>query len=608
MNPDAFVRWAMDDARTVEERYGVELLIDRCDGRWHAMHNIPKRYDWELAQELKRQRKLNPAYEPHYTEEVARRITEVFPEVTSWSPPHSYDSRPQRDIKVFRFLPNLADVAVSAETEDLSPLLALPLLRKLSVSGGEGKDYRILAECRELRMLDLGFSLHWPDVTGLEKLTQLEVLNLSGNLLVFERGTTFPNVVRGSLSCTPLSARNVRDLPQLPACQFLTLSGVERLDGIEAFGRLRNLNLQAEVRDYSPLAALAELTFLTCSAAKPLDVAPLTRLPKLAYAAFTHNYRWDMNATPPRDYAPLVESPSLRELEVPGCAPVATEVAALNAAFPPWSDLWALTQPRPLPALRIISAGMDKHPRRAEVHLMPDELAPPDDGLRLCEMRWAARQIGRAVTKRLGSADWGKVESSDYGGKARLVTVRVESFGVIEKLGEIVEALREALAWMKPDYNVTFYVALKAPRLEPTAAQRQLQKQFDDEQERFDTEKRQREREEHLERLHRFNVKKQEGYTVKPEEFAAPNPESPPPAPWEREDEDEGGEGDGDVIVKEKPDPPPSWFDDEHPLADNYRMWGNLSLNELWLTADPGLVRYVMGREPDEVIEQKRPG
>ena len=69
----------MDDARTVEERYGVELLIERCDGRWHVMHNSPpRRQPWETDAERRRQRKLNPAYGPSYIEEVVRRITEVF--------------------------------------------------------------------------------------------------------------------------------------------------------------------------------------------------------------------------------------------------------------------------------------------------------------------------------------------------------------------------------------------------------------------------------------------------------------------------------------------------------------------------------------------------
>jgi hypothetical protein len=520
----------MDDARSVEERYCVELLIEHYYGRWHAIHKLPFHHDWDAIAEHKRQRKLNPAYEPRYTEEVVRRIAELLPEVTSWSPPHPYTERPQRDIKMLRFFTNLADLTVGSDSIDLSPLLELPQLRKLTISGSDGMDYRLLASCRQLRELILNFSEHWPEVRGLENLTQLESLHLAGNLLVFERGTTFPNVVQGNLTCSPLVARQVRDLPQLPACQFLTLIGVERLDGIEAFARLRNLTLQGNVRDFSPLAALKELTCLTCSGGKPLDVSPLTQVPKLAYAAFTYPYTWNRENAVPRDYSPLIEAPSLRELSVPDCAPVQTEVATLNAALPPWDDLWALPEPRPLPPLRIISAWMDEHPRSFEHHLMPDEPAPLDEGLRLCEARWVSRRIERAINKRLGAADWGKMEITDYGGRARIVTVEVESFGVIEKLGEIVEATREALSRIKLDYVAAFYIDLKAPRLEPTKAQQELQERFDREQEEFTLQKRRREQQEHLDRLHRFQLKKQEGHTLKPG-ICRPRPSSAPARP-----------------------------------------------------------------------------
>ena len=95
-----------------------------------------------------------------------------------------------------------------------------------------------------------------------------------------------------------------------------------------------------------------------------------------------------------------------------------------------------------------------------------------------------------------------------------------------------------------------------------------------------------------------------------PGEFAAPAPLPPPPAPWEVEDEDDEdddtGEG-GDVAVKKKPDPPPDWWDDEHPLADNYRMWGTLTLTDLHLSGDPGLIQWTVGRAPDVVILRDPP-
>ncbi|MBI3881805.1 MAG: hypothetical protein HY301_17295, partial [Verrucomicrobia bacterium] len=165
-------------------------------------------------------------------------------------------------------------------------------------------------------------------------------------------------------------------------------------------------------------------TCLTCHSAKPLDVAPLARAPRLAYAAFLFEYRWAHIAGEPRDYSPLAESPSLRELHVPACPPVATEVAALNAAFPPWDDCLLLPEPHPLPPLRITSAPLGKQPPPREFHYLPGEREPMDDGLRQCEARWVARQIGRAVSRRLGCEDWGNAGFETYQAGARTVNPR----------------------------------------------------------------------------------------------------------------------------------------------------------------------------------------
>jgi hypothetical protein len=108
-------------------------------------------------------------------------------------------------------------------------------------------------------------------------------------------------------------------------------------------------------------------------------------------------------------------------------------------------------------------------------------------------------------------------------------------------------------------------------------------------------------------------LKKQLGEPIKPEEFAPGDQEPLPPPPWEREPEededDDDNSGTGGVKVKEKPDPPPDPWDDEHPLADNYRLWAHLTLDALWVYPHHrDLAVYLMGREPDEEIpEEKKP-
>jgi hypothetical protein len=602
MDTEAFVRWALDDARTVEERYTVELLIESAMHQWHYRHKTGYHEPWQLISERKRQRDLNPAYDPRYSEVDVRRASEVLAERKSWNYT-SFSDRPVRDLSALRFLTALEDLVLGgAEVADLAPLTALPALRVLGFDSKTCEDFRPLARCRQLRELELGLRVPWPELSGLETLDQLEKLTLGGNLLAFAPGLTWPKVRRGSLACSPLAARSVRDLPHLPACEFLTLGGVERLDGIEDMPRLRNLKLTGPVRDFAPLAALSELTWLHFHGTQPLDVSALARLPKLEFVSF-HQDTYSMDKSSPRDYAPLAEAPALRELRVTGCPPVETEVAAINATLPSWQERFLAQEPRPTPSLRMVVAPLEKHPRHPETHRSPGEPELIDTGLRECEERWVPRFIARRISEALGHSDWG---STRCYATARSAGVDIESFGVVEKFTTIVEAIRSALVWLRDEYHVTVMIVLKAPRPQATPAQEQLEEQFRREQDEADFENRTRERREYLERLHRYELKKQSGEQIAPKEFAPPPPQPLPPAPWDREGEEEEEFSTGDIAVKKKPDPPPSWFDDEHPLADNYRLMATLTLSEIWFAPHHrDLAVYLMGREPDRVIEDK---
>ncbi|MBI2924998.1 MAG: hypothetical protein HYY24_04745 [Verrucomicrobia bacterium] len=608
MDTEAFVRWALDDARALEERMTVELLVEEAVWQWHVRHQTGHFEPSERRHERQRQRYLNPAYEPRYSEADLRRAAEVLAEMRSWSKTTYYRERPLRDVQALRFLTALEDVKLGgSEIADLTPLTALPRLRVLHFASTTCEDFRPLARCLHLRELSLSMGVHWPEVAGLEQLTQLENLSLAGNLLVFERGLVWPRVRRGGLNCVPLAARSVCDLPQLPVCEFLALAGVERLDGVECFPRLRNLTLTGRVRDFAPLTALQELTWFTCNAAEPLDVAPLARLPKLLFAAFITQHNFGIDHAPPRDFSPLTDAPQLRELRVTGCPPVDTEVAALNSAFAPWDDLFLAPAPRPLPPLRIVVAPVKEHPRRPDINRSPSEPELIDVGVRECEARWTGRFVTRAITRQLGTSDWGTMNTYST---SRSICLTIESFAVVEKLSEILEATRGALARLRHGYEAGFMIALKAPKPEPTPAQVQLEKQFQEEQDEAEFERNQREYQEYLERRRRYDLKKEDGQPIKQEEFAAPAPTPLPPPPWERDDDEEDSNDvdAGDVLVKKKPDAPPSWLDDDHPLADNYRLIGHLTRTEAWFySRDQSLVAYLMGRAPDLIIPEEEP-
>ena len=414
MDSEAFIRWALDDARTVEERYTTELLVEMGVNWWNSRHKIYNHISLDRQIEMKRQRALNPAYEPRYSEDSVRKTAEELPRMTTWHFWGGMDERPVRDLSVFRFLPNLESLSASdCEATDLSVLAEFPKLRVLSFGGRKCEDYRPLSRCAHLRELTIVFWRNyykscplWPDFTGLDRLDQLESLTLEGNLLALPRGIAWPKVRRGVLRCVPLDARNLHDLPQLPACEFLTLAGVERLDGIEAFPRLRNLTIESNTRTFAPLKVLEQLTCFTCNGFEPLDVAPLARLPKLQCATFATKFKYELNASTPRDFSPLGQSPNLRELHVVNCPPVDLEVAALNAMLPPWDDVFLAPQPRPLPPkLHMVIAPHAKHYGGRPIQLDSADNAPAARLRR--PLGWPLRQ--KNISEKLGCSDWGHV-------------------------------------------------------------------------------------------------------------------------------------------------------------------------------------------------------
>jgi hypothetical protein len=626
MDAEAFIRWALDDARTVDDRYTVELLVELGLGSWNSKRKI---YDWKSLDDsiaLSRERKLNPAYEPHYSEDDLRKAVEYLAEIKDWSV-HVHD-RPIRSFEPLRFLTTLESINCAfGEPVSVAPLAELPMLRSLALGypgaeryNGACADFTPLARCKALRKLTLGFGVHWPDFSGIEKLTQLETFHLSGNLHALPRGVTFPNVRQGSLYCLPLAARNVADLPQFPACELLTLSDAERLDGIEKFSRLRNLTILGPFHSFDPLQTLDQLTCLTVipeshrdPEMQPRDVSPLARLPKLHFFKIGPPHSFiDM----PRDYSPLAEAPALRELIVQNCPPVEMEVAAIQAGLPPWDDTFLLPEPRPLPPLRMIMAPFDECPRRAEPHYLPGETGLVDAGLRECEERWVANYMAEAISERIGHRDWGEIRAS---GVDRTFSLTIESFEVVERLPEIFDAARSAISRLRADYMGWFGVHLKVRPPELSPAQKELEDELWRRRNQWEHEQHSREQAEYLERLHQMELKKQQGFEIDPVEFS---PAEQPPYP-QMEDilpaEEKAAavdfttnddDGNSDIAVETDPDPPPSFLDDdEHPLAENYMCAGRLTLDEVWFYNHfRGIAVHLMQREPDlEIPKEEKP-
>jgi hypothetical protein len=253
MDSDAFIRWALDNARTVEERYTTELIVEQGLNWWFMHHKISRPFDHAAIRERQRQRTLNPAYEPKLDESNVRRAAEMLHNLKTWNT-WSYNERPIRDLKAFTFLTELEDLRLNnCEVTDLSVFATLPKLGVLHFASADCEDFSALAGCRQLRELGLtlGKSVfrvgtNWPNVQGLEQLEQLETLALSGNLLAFAPGVTWPKVRTATLNCDPLPHAKTLRATRLPSktrsvldcssplelCKFNSLAVATGLKGV----------------------------------------------------------------------------------------------------------------------------------------------------------------------------------------------------------------------------------------------------------------------------------------------------------------------------------------------------------------------------------------
>jgi len=184
-------------------------------------------------------------------------------------------------------------------------------------------------QLRALEILPEGIRAQVVDLSPLGKLSDLQVLDLSGTKVIdLEALGKLKELVILKLSDTPVS--NISMLSQLTLLQELELAGtrVEDLSPLSRLGELEELNLSGTpvtdltqlsqlsslkslhlfdtpVVDISPLAQLKNLEYLHLAGTKVVDVSPLAQLKGLRYI--------DLAKTPVTDLTPLR---SLRELEV----------------------------------------------------------------------------------------------------------------------------------------------------------------------------------------------------------------------------------------------------------------------------------------------------
>ena len=511
-----FAAWACDPKRSLEERYGAEILIEHTLGLWRNKYGIKHDTNYEAERLRKKARSLDPAYEPAYTAEAAGRVEEVLADLKEFNA-EFYNDRPLRELSFLRFCSPLQSIRImKSEIPDWSPLLLHAGVTKLEIWDEVARDLRVISHCVDVETLQLTFGQPWPDLSGLEKLVHMREFHFSGNILALQGVPVLPLVREADIQHSRgynVPLRRVADLPAMPELRRLKLINTADLAGIERYARLLNVEIYGYFEDLAPLAALKQLTHLLVSGDEYSSLVPLAQLPELR--------RIVVRTELPPDLTPLAEAPKLHEIAVDATPIVPPELASLNAMFTPWSDEFAVPVPRPLTPLKLHANGCN-FAAPTDTGTLPRDWGD-DKQMDSSEGRWFAREINRRLNALLGKG-WGKVpdDGNMSSGSDHVTVMRMED---IDRLPEIAQCLRELLAICRhPAY--CYLIVDNLRRFERDMEDIYEDEEFnaDREREEWEYEQQQkRERREFLERKYHLRLQQELGTP------GAPLPVKPPP-------------------------------------------------------------------------------
>ena len=527
---DDFISYSMSPERSREERFAVLRVVEAL---WHQAkiaRNPDEPYVQRPAREECEYRRLNPAWEPVLVREEVAAVAAIV-ETGTMLMLHSHSDRPLRDVGVLRFFPALKSVSLSEfDGLDLSPLATLANVEELTIFAKLVEDFGALRGMVRLRKVHINAWRPWPDLSALAELKSLESLTFNGNPLVLEGLPAMPAMRVAHIAVwvsSNLPLRDARRLPEMPALRTLMLDGVDRLDGMDRYSELVNLELRGCFIDVQPLAVLHGLTKLVLTSDRLGTVAPLTALPKLRSLEITSEL--------PRDYSVLTDAPRLREVTVKQCKINELEVAALNAALNAGGDEddeeFLAPEPCAVGPMRYVVASEERWLRGGKISgpMAPDY--DGDEGTAKREGVWFEKQMTAALDGVAGDGPWGSIHG--FAPHGRTVNVMIHSLEAAEQLAELIEAARQVLSKTRFEWGFTMVFNLLEDWVEPEV-KGALARRSDEEIEREGNEEYKRtkkEREEFLERQHVMNLRVEDGEKVNPEDFAAPEAPSPKPKP-----------------------------------------------------------------------------
>jgi hypothetical protein len=285
--PQDFIAWASDPARSPDQLFTVELLLERMRHRLDRPFR-DRQETFDRRMEIMKARKSNPAYRPSLPLDEIEQLQKRAATVTHFGGFGGNTDRPLRDIQALRFFPQLQEVRLdSNDASDLSPLAPLQNIKQLwicehgDVGGCQPVQLSDCGEKPQLHHLWLSLRHAWPDLRALANWPALRTLYFNGNVLARAEVPELPSVEFAQIHkwvCRETPLRDLQAFPAMPKVKQLSLQDTSSLAGIERYPTVLNLEIGGEFRDLSPLISLTNVTFLKLTGEYFTDLTPLTRI------------------------------------------------------------------------------------------------------------------------------------------------------------------------------------------------------------------------------------------------------------------------------------------------------------------------------------------
>ena len=269
----------------------------------------------------------------------------------------------------------------------------------------------------------------------------------------------------------------------------------------------------------------------------------------------------------------------------------------------------------------------------------PHEDCQDSPVLFLRELSWMFRKATKAVDDLMGE-DNASCRLSYPGSFTvqRVISTGISTIEAAQRLPEVLDALRRAMAESPHEWHFHFCISLKVPR-HKWGPERQrwwdkLQDMQDDEEDTDESVRKWKLRQSHIiESNFLVRTAEEDGETPDPEDLRPPDeirpePYRPPvvitadPAdekekdfalkPFDEQEQNDDDTDDDGATAVDTNDDPPVWFLDDyngHPLADSYRLYALLTMDTFYVWPNcVGTAESLMGRKVDADLSPKKPG